>query len=141
MPCESKADVLRIAVGVSKECIMRSTVQPGWMGIGRWVADIGMAFAILLLLVVVATRPVQAKSFSVLYAFKGGTDAANVLATSELFDPALNLFEIGAPMASPRSGHAATRLLDGRVLVTGGRNALGGGGTVLNSAEIYNGPP
>ena len=39
---------------------MRSTVQPGWMGIGRWVANIGMAFAILLLLAAVATRPVQA---------------------------------------------------------------------------------
>jgi uncharacterized repeat protein (TIGR03803 family) len=66
---------------LAKECIMRSTVQPGWMGIGRWVANIGMAFAILLLLAVVATRPVQAKSFSVLYAFKGGTDAANPMAS------------------------------------------------------------
>ena len=58
--------------------------------------------------------------------------------TSELFDPAADIFATGATMASPRSGHAATRLPDGRVLVTGGRNALPG--TVLNSAEFYNGP-
>jgi hypothetical protein len=68
----------------------------------------------------------------------GGTDGPNALATSQLFDPTLNLFEIGAPMATPRSGHAATRLPDGRVLVTGGRDALPG--VVLKSAELYNGP-
>jgi hypothetical protein len=69
----------------------------------------------------------------------GGVDASSaVLASSELFDPAIAAFAAGGTMSSPRSGHAATRLGDGRVLVTGGRNGLPG--TVLNTAEYYNGP-
>src|SRR6478672_10341109 len=60
---------------------MRSSVQVGWMGIGQWVLNSRMAFSILLLLALVTTQPVQAKSFSVLYAFQGGTDAANPMAS------------------------------------------------------------
>ena len=38
-------------------------------------------------------------------------------------------------MQSPRSGHTATTLQDGRVLITGGITTTGGGAT--NSAELY----
>ena len=67
----------------------------------------------------------------------GLTGASIALDSSALFEPAANVFHPGATMTSKRSGHAATRLQDGRVLVTGGRNAVG---TVISSAEFYNGP-
>ena len=41
-------------------------------------------------------------------------------------------------MAVGRSAPTATRLPDGRVLVSGGRAVLGG--AVRNTAELYNGP-
>ena len=71
----------------------------------------------------------------------GGRDATlAVLLSSELFHPGsgFDLFTSGASMAAGRSGHAATLLPDGRVLITGG---TGAGAVPINSAEIYNGPP
>src|SRR6266513_4844378 len=38
------------------------------------------------------------------------------------------------PLAVPRTGHAATVLADGRVLITGGRD---GAGTIVATAEIF----
>ncbi|MFO1322513.1 MAG: kelch repeat-containing protein [Burkholderiales bacterium] len=68
----------------------------------------------------------------------GGVDAAPaVLGSSELYEPAINLFATGASLAGARYGHTATTLPDGRVLVIGGRNFT----SVLNTAELYNGPP
>ena len=43
-----------------------------------------------------------------------------VLDTAELFDPRTNQFTAVGPMTSPRAFHQATRLQDGRVLITGG---------------------
>jgi hypothetical protein len=71
----------------------------------------------------------------------GGIDSSgNRLLSSELFEPGpgFDLFVTGVSMTNARSGHTATRLQDGRVLVTGG---TGAGGAAINSAELYNGPP
>jgi len=71
----------------------------------------------------------------------GGIDSSgNRLSNSELFEPGpgFDLFATtGVSMTNARSGHTATRLRDGRVLVTGG---TGASNTAINSAELYNGP-
>jgi hypothetical protein len=51
-----------------------------------------------------------------------------------LFSPLDRMFRAGPPMSLPRSGHQAVRLLDGRVLITGGMTT-GGLGTA--SCELY----
>ena len=58
-----------------------------------------------------------------------------VAGSFELFNPATGTSTAvtGAGLAIPRSGHAAARLLDGRVLFVGGANNLG----PLDIAEIY----
>ena len=62
----------------------------------------------------------------------GGQDPqGNILATAELYDPASNSWSETGPMIHPRSGHTATRLANGRVLVTGGGPQTGA------TAELY----
>jgi uncharacterized protein (TIGR03437 family) len=53
----------------------------------------------------------------------------------ELFDPASSAFTSTAPMVIVRSGHTATLLTDGTVLVAGGQDA--GGLIAGTTAEIY----
>lgn len=55
------------------------------------------------------------------------------LATTELYDPATNSFAAAAPLAQPRSLHAALALANGDVLVAGGVGAAG----ALTSTELY----
>ena len=52
-----------------------------------------------------------------------------ILSSAELFDPVSATFFITGSMVKKRSGHRATLLLDGRVLITGGSDD--------NSAELY----
>ncbi|WP_437813380.1 Kelch repeat-containing protein [Sorangium sp. So ce1078] len=53
--------------------------------------------------------------------------------TVELYDLVSDTWRARAFMATSRSGHTATRLLDGKVLVTGGLT----GRSTLSSAELY----
>src|SRR3989454_4443153 len=69
----------------------------------------------------------------------GGVSASGALASVELFDTTGHF--CAAPLCVPpasmnfaRSKHTATLLQDGRVLVAGG---IGGGGTPVASAEVY----
>ena len=63
--------------------------------------------------------------------FEGGP--GNV-ATTEIYDPATGRFTPGPPMSTPRTGHDAVLLPNGKVLVSGGVDA---GEHALASAEIY----
>ncbi len=63
--------------------------------------------------------------------FEGGP---GVVATTEIYDPASGRFAPGPTMSTPRSGHAALLLLNGRVLVAGGVDA---DERPLSTSEIY----
>ena len=67
----------------------------------------------------------------------GGQDNNNGdgLNSSELYDPTTQTFTaVGATMTSPRGGHAAALLPDGKVLLMGGFN---NSSVALNSAELF----
>lgn len=79
------------------------------------------------------------------YLFVAGVDANNdPQDTSEILDPVLLTFRaVTGVMNAKRMGHTATRLPNGRVLVTGGLSDLNGTGidpinSALASTEIYN---
>jgi hypothetical protein len=55
------------------------------------------------------------------------------LASAEIYDPETDEFTDGGSMLTARSGHTASLLPDGRVLIAGGTNSSG----PLNAAEIF----
>jgi hypothetical protein len=69
----------------------------------------------------------------------GGEGPGGVLASTEIFDPATGQFSPGAPMSTPRRGHAAAEASeivlkqDHRVVIAGGNN----GAADLASIELY----
>src|SRR5947207_2903185 len=64
----------------------------------------------------------------------GGRDSAgNIVAVSEIFDPATDTSTASATLTTPRVDHTATLLPDGKVLVAGGADASGS----LSSVEIF----
>ena len=67
----------------------------------------------------------------------GGVQSAGYrsqLASAEIYDPGTGSFSATGSMATPREGHTATMLRDGRVLIVGGSD---NGVHTLDSAEIY----
>ncbi|MGH7924000.1 MAG: Kelch repeat-containing protein [Candidatus Binatus sp.] len=56
------------------------------------------------------------------------------LASAEIYDPAAGTFSATGSMTTPREGHTATMLRNGRVLIVGGSD---NGIHTLGSAEIY----
>ena len=60
-----------------------------------------------------------------------------VLASAELYDPASGAFAPVGSMATPRAGHSATLLSDGRVLITGGQIENDNVFSALATAELY----
>lgn len=64
----------------------------------------------------------------------GGSPASS-LVSAELYDPRTGTWAYTGHLMSAREGATATRLPDGRVLVTGGFSSLAGG--PIASAEIY----
>jgi N-acetylneuraminic acid mutarotase len=63
------------------------------------------------------------------------TGSQPVLSSVEIYDPAADKWSPAASLTTPRSGHSATLLANGMVLVVGGEANVGG--TFLSSAEIY----
>lgn len=64
----------------------------------------------------------------------GGTDGQHALSTAEIYDPAQNTWTSAAPLNTARSGHTATLLPWGSVLLTGGNGADGNG---VAAVELY----
>ena len=63
----------------------------------------------------------------------GGNNGSNTISAVYLFDPAQSAFSTLASMPSPREGHQAVALSDGRILFSGGKN----GSTYLASTVIF----
>jgi hypothetical protein len=62
-----------------------------------------------------------------------GCCPVRILPTAELYDPRTAAFKATGDMTTPRAGHTATLLPDGRVLITGGQMM----DVTLASAELY----
>ena len=59
----------------------------------------------------------------------------SALAGAEIYDPNFGTFQPTGSMSTPREGHTATLLRDGRVLIAGGSS---NGITTTSTAEVYN---
>ena len=83
--------------------------------------------------------PVALEDSSILLAGGYDSNSSAVTATAELYDLATRQFSATGTMTAARVNHTATRLKNGKVLITGGasnNDPLREGG-ILNSAELY----
>ncbi|MEA2371887.1 MAG: hypothetical protein QOH12_2281 [Solirubrobacteraceae bacterium] len=67
----------------------------------------------------------------------GGFGYPGMLASAEIYEPTRGNWVTAAPLVSPRFGHTATLLGNGRVLVAGGANLTA---QYLDAAEVYDPP-
>jgi N-acetylneuraminic acid mutarotase len=67
----------------------------------------------------------------------GGANAELAQASAEVYDPRTGTWTRVAPLAVARTGHTATLLADGRVLVAGGESFTRGTRRSLTQAEVY----
>lgn len=68
----------------------------------------------------------------------GSNGGLPTITAAEIYDPGTGTFSATGPLGTGRSGHSATLLADGKVLVAGGLNSNGGYSYVtLASAELY----
>ncbi len=65
----------------------------------------------------------------------GGNNVWYTLGSAEVYDPATRQFRVVGALGTPRYGHRATALPDGRVLITGG--SFGGNPRGITSVEAY----
>jgi WD40 repeat protein len=63
----------------------------------------------------------------------GGSDADNAISDAEVYDPTSGTFVATGSMVAARTGHTATLLPNGRVLIVGGSD----GNHALTTAELY----
>jgi len=69
--------------------------------------------------------------------FVTGASATPPISTStELYDPAANVWTMASSMSTPRTAHTATLLTNGKVLVAGGTIMIGAGDAYA-TAELY----
>lgn len=69
---------------------------------------------------------------------RAGIDGgATSVATTERFNPTTGTFATSGAMAIARSGHTATPLVDGRILVVGGETFTDGASVPATSAEMF----
>jgi hypothetical protein len=69
----------------------------------------------------------------------GGCDDKSASLTAEVYDPARRQFFYAGKLIHPRIRHSATLLVDGRVLISGGRSCVADceGDKTLQETEIY----
>jgi len=82
------------------------------------------------------TQPFGAQASGGVFVIAGRNDLGNFLSSTEVFNG--SMWQSRPPLFVPRAGHSATRLDDDRVLVTGGYNDCGGGGS--GAAELLADP-
>ena len=63
--------------------------------------------------------------------------STNAESSAELFDSVAGTFVLTGSMTTPRDGHSATLLPNGKVLIAGGGPRINGRGYSLASAELY----
>src|SRR5881394_3426286 len=101
----------------------------------RFVALLAAGATLAMAALVGASSSTQVKELSPLVvprtahaatALTDGRDSAgNIVAVSEIFDPATETSTAGATLTTPRVDHTATLLPNGKVLVAGGTGASG----------------
>ena len=64
----------------------------------------------------------------------GGIASNSYVGSIEAYDESLAIFREAGQLITPRAGHTATALRNGKILICGGVTAAA---TVLDSAELY----